>query len=266
MSTSYQVVLFAVVIGIIPIFWWLGVIVKEKYFGKGTFNFLVEIFFWGVLTAIPASAIEMIIKETGGGSQIVLWMQKLWLFGEVPFEFTAFVSASLIATIEELSKLIGILIVFGRRSLRTANDGLIFGLVVGLAFAVTENGVYFATAVQSREVLDFGSIVALRCILSTSAHVIYSGIAGLFLAKTKLARGVKKLYFFLLTICFPILIHTIFNFLLGGPRGISSAIIATIIAIGLLMLWNEYQENRGKYSPKIRKIKKKKWKKSKRKK
>lgn len=246
MTTSYQVVLFAAIIGILPVSWWLWVIIKENHFGKGSLNLLVEIFFWGVLAAIPASVIEVMIAETGGGSQIVLWMQSLWLFGEVPFQFTGFLSAFLIATIEELSKLIGIVIALGRRKVKSINDGLIFGIIVGLAFAVTENGVYFSSAVQLGEEVDFGSVVALRFFLSTSAHIIYSGVAGMFLAKARLAKGAKRFKFAFCALSFPILIHALFNFLLVGPRGINSAILAIIMAIGLLMLWNEYQENRGK--------------------
>ncbi|MBT3355894.1 PrsW family intramembrane metalloprotease [bacterium] len=253
MSVSYNIVFFAAIMGILPVTWWFWIIIKENHFGKSSFNLLVEVFFWGVLTAIPASIIEMIIADTGGGSQIVTWMQKIWLFGEVPFKFTAFLSAGLIATIEELSKLIGIIIILGKRNFKNVNEGLIFGLVVGLAFAVTENGVYFSTAVQSREVIDFGSVIVLRFVLSTSAHVIYSGIAGLFFAKAIAAKGVQKAQFFLLSICFPILTHAIFNFLLGGPRGINSAILAIIMSIGLLMLWNEYQENMGKHAFKNKK-------------
>ncbi len=252
MTVSYHNVLFAAMIGILPITWWLWFIIKKNHFGKGGSNFLAEVFFWGVLTAIPASILEIFISETGGGNEIVLWMQKFWLFNETPFELTAFLSAGLIATIEELSKLIGIVIVISKRKIKNANEGLIFGLIVGLAFAVTENGVYFSIISQTKETVDFGSVIALRLILSTSAHVIYSGIAGLFLAKAKLSKGVKKFYFFILTICLPIIVHAIFNFLLGGPRGMNSAITASILGICLLMLWNEYQENRGIFSPKIK--------------
>ncbi len=255
MLVSYHNVLFAAAIGILPVTWWLWVIVKRNHFGKESFNLLIKVFFWGVLTAIPASALEIIISETGGGNEIVLWMQKFWLFGETPFDLVALLSAGLIATIEELSKLIGILVVLMGNKIKSINDGLIVGLVVGLAFAVTENGVYFSVIAQSGEIIDFGSVIPLRFVLSTSAHVIYSSVAGLFLAKAMLTKGYNRFYFSLLTICLPITIHAIFNFLLGGPRGANSAIMALILGIGLLILWNEYQENRGNFSPKIKRRK-----------
>ncbi len=239
MGVSYQIVLFAVIIGILPITWWLWVIIKENHIGKGSMNLLVEIFFFGVLTAVPASIIEMIITETGGGNQIIVRIQNLWLFGEVPFQFIGFLSAFLIATIEELSKLIGVLIALRKRKIKNPNDGLIFGIIVGLAFAVTENGVYFTSAVQLNKIAEFSSVVAFRFILSTSAHIIYSGLAGLFLVKAKFANGFQKIKFVGLAILFPILIHATFNFLIGSLRSINEAIMAIIMAVGLVYVMEQ---------------------------
>lgn len=253
MSVSYLNVLFAAAIGIMPVTWWLWVIVRKNHFGKKSSHILTEVFLWGVLAAIPASAVEMVILETGGANTIVSWMSRLWSFSEHTFELAAFLLAGLIATIEELSKLIGIIIIFARHKIKSAKDGLIFGLVVGLAFAVTENGVYFAIAAQARETLDLGSVIALRFILSTSAHVIYSGTAGLFLAKAKLSKGIKKGCFFVLAVCLPILIHTLFNFLLEDEQGVTSIIMAIVMGIGLFILWNEYKESYKKSAIKNRK-------------
>lgn len=253
MSVSYLNVLFAAAIGIVPVTWWLWVIVRKNHFGKKSSHILTEVFLWGVLAAIPASMVEMIVLETGGAGVIVSWMGKMWLFSENTFEMTAFLLAGLIATIEELSKLIGIIIIFGRHKIESAKDGLIFGLVVGLAFAVTENGVYFAIAAQARETLDFGNLVALRFVLSTSAHVIYSGIAGLFLAKAKLSKGAERGYFFLLAVFLPIFIHTLFNFLLEDERGITSVIMTIVMGMGLFILWSEYRENHKKPAIKTKK-------------
>jgi len=253
MSVSYLNVLFAAAIGIVPVTWWLWVIVRKNHFGKKSPHILTEVFLWGVLAAIPASVVEMIVLETGGAGVIVSRMGEMWLFSENTFELTAFLLAGLIATIEELSKLIGIIIIFARHKVKSAKDGLIFGLVAGLAFAVTENGVYFAIAAQARETLDFGNSIALRFILSTSAHVIYSGTAGLFLAKAKFSKGIRRGYFFLLAVCLPIFIHTLFNFLLEDKRGMTSVITTIVMGMGLFILWSEYKESHKNPALKTRK-------------
>jgi RsiW-degrading membrane proteinase PrsW (M82 family) len=252
MSVTYLNVLFATAIGIVPVTWWLWVITRKNHFGKENPHILSEVFLWGVLAAIPASVVEMIMMETGGGSMVASWVDKAWLFSENNPELSIFFLAGLIAMIEELSKFIGIIIIFGRHKIKNANDGLIIGLVVGLAFAVTENGVYFAIAAQARESLDFGNIIALRFILSTSAHVIYSGTAGLFLAKAKFAKGLKKYIFVLLAICLPISIHTLFNFLLEDKQSINSVIMTVVIGMGLFILGSELKENYKKSAIKIK--------------
>lgn len=253
MSVPYLNVLFAAAIGIVPVTWWLWVIVRKNHFGKKSPHILTEVFLWGVLAAIPASLVEMILLETGGAGVIVSWVGSAWLFSENTFELTTFLLAGLVATIEELSKLIGIIVIFGRQRIKSAKDGLIIGLVVGLAFAVTENGVYFAIAAQAKEALDFGNVIALRFVLSTSAHVIYSGIAGLFLAKAKITKGFKRVYFLLLAVFLPIFIHTLFNFLLEDKQGMTSVMMTIVMGMGLFILWSEYKENHKDFAIKTKK-------------
>jgi len=238
MPTPYSIVLIAAAIGIVPVFGWFWFIAKRDGLTIGNLNILIKVFFLGVLTAIPASIVEIFVVESQTESQIFEAMQKIWFHQETFFVSATFLSALIVAVVEELSKGLGILVSFIKKRLVTSNDGMMYGMIVGLAFAVTENGVYFASAIQSETGMNFWGIVLLRFILSTSAHIIYSGLMGMFLAQSRLAARLSgKVFYLVLGFLVPILIHSIFNFMLGS---VYDWIVVMIIAGGFLTMWMRY--------------------------
>ncbi|MEA1926198.1 MAG: PrsW family intramembrane metalloprotease [Patescibacteria group bacterium] len=250
MPTSYSVVLIAVAIGIMPVFWWLWFIARRDDLTIGNLNFLIKVFFCGVLVAIPASIAEVVVIEAETENQIIEVMQRIWFHQQTFFAVITFFSAGIVAFIEEAAKAIGIVIFLFRRRIETSNDGMMCGMVIGLAFAVTENGVYFASALQSENGLELWGIVLLRFLLSTSAHIIYSGIMGTFFAEAKItARNTGKIAYVTLGFLAPILIHSIFNAFLGSSCG---WIIIAIIIAGFAFMWIKYILNEKKRGIRIR--------------
>lgn len=238
MPTSYSIVLIAAAIGIVPVFGWVWFIAKRDGLTIGNLNLLIKVFFLGVLTAIPASIIEIYVVETQKESQIFEAMHKIWFHQGTFLVMTTFLSALIVAGIEEITKALGIIFSFAKRKLTTSNDGMLYGMIIGLAFAVTENGVYFASAIQVENGLNFWGIVLLRFILSTSAHIIYSGTMGMFLAQAKLSnRLTGKLSYLMLGFLVPIVIHSVFNFLLGSAY---DWVVVIIISGGFLAMWARY--------------------------
>jgi protease PrsW len=238
MPTSYSIVLIAAAIGIVPVFGWVWFIARRDGLTIGNLNLLVKVFFFGVLTAIPASIIEIYIVETQKESQIFDVMHRIWFHQETFLVMTTFVSALLVATIEEIAKALGILFSFAKKKLETSNDGMMYGMIIGLAFAVTENGVYFASAIQVETGMNFWGIVLLRFILSTSAHIIYSGLMGMFLVQARLhKRIVGKISYLMLGFLVPIIIHSVFNFMLGSAY---DWVVVIIISCGFLIMWMRY--------------------------
>lgn len=236
----YNMVVIAAAIGIVPVAGWLWLMVAYGKRHRRGNSFFMKIFFIGVLTAIPASVIEIILMEYGGGGQIISAMQSVWSFGQNSAVLPVIVSSGIIATIEEVSKGAGIAYSIYSDKFLSRKDGLIFGIVIGLAFAVTENGIYFANLMGDQNISDIYPVVIMRFLLSTSAHVIYSGIMGKYFADAALENGLfKKGFLFAVGIIFASSVHCSFNFLLSTSF---SSLIVFIIVFGMYVLWAFYHD------------------------
>ncbi len=219
MLIGYKTIFIAALIGVLPALL-AGVL---YFFGKkpsvANFNLLLKIFFWGVLTAIPASVFQIINIENH--YQDIFLKKYFSSLGENSFEYAIF-SFLLVALIEEGAKAVGIF--FSLKSLARSsfisklNPGILVGVMIGLAFGVTENGVYFANNFVSRVDGGFISVVFLRFLLSTSAHMIYSGLFGVFLFDLMLANGFLKKFFYFFALLLPVAIHTGFNLLVSSDN------------------------------------------------
>lgn len=235
----YNIVVFAAAIGVLPVAAWLWIISQySRSHARGT-RFLMHVFFFGVLSAIPASLIEIVLIETDSNNQILQAMSSIWAYQGVGAILPSVISAGLVALIEEGSKGIGVVLAVFSKRFRIHNDGLIFGMLVGLAFAVTENGVYFATPLSTQAITDISSMVILRFLLSTTAHVIYTGLMGSYLAEAVLdPQRSHKIIGFAKAFGIPIAIHLVFNLLLSTSF---SWLIVIIICCGLYYMWSRYQ-------------------------
>jgi RsiW-degrading membrane proteinase PrsW (M82 family) len=238
MSITYSTVVLAVAIGVIPVLGWMFFIVKEYHLNYVRSNFLLGIFFGGVLTAILAGLSEIYLIESGGEDYLLGLFQKLWSGERSPFLLGAIVPALAVAVIEELSKGVAIFFILMRTKLFSVSDALAVGMIVGLAFGVTENGVYFAQALGVEQSQDLILIIVLRFLLSTSAHIIYSGAMALFVAEGFRAIGIEtKTEKYVLALLFPVVIHTIFNVILGTEY---SWFAVCIVVLGFVFLWMRY--------------------------
>lgn len=235
---SYSTILIASAIGSLPVILWAWLLAKYNRKHQRGASFLMNIFFLGVLSAVPASVLEIILSESDSQNQIILAMQDLWSLSYGSTIMAAFISAAIVAFIEEFSKGIAILIAVFSKKFKIHNDGLIFGGLVGLAFAVTENGVYFASALSGETASGVSSIVILRFFLSTTAHIIYSGVVGKYLADARLATNKEeKIKYGALAFFLPTSIHTVFNLLLSTKFNM---LVVVIIAGGSYSLWHLY--------------------------
>jgi RsiW-degrading membrane proteinase PrsW (M82 family) len=240
---SYKIILIAAAIGIIPIFGWFYFLLHRRGSIYADPNFLLKIFFWGVMTAIPASILQIVVTETGSDKVLAQKAQEVWSSGGSTF-LAAFVPVALMALFEEVSKGAGILIATKRgKLLRRPNSGLIAGLIVGLAFGVTENGVYFANAIDRLSgqggLLE---IVILRFVLSTSSHLIYSAIVGIGIAWAfnRSFSTWNSIKYALGGLFLATLVHALFNFFLGTEE---SRVVIFIVLWGFVTLGLYYQKN-----------------------
>ncbi len=234
---GYKTVLIAASIGVIPALggaWWLLKSGNKKGIGR---RLLLTVFFWGVLTAIPASIFQIINIEAEGGNRFVVFFQNLGIFSNSYFMAQTVAPLLFVAIVEESSKGLGVILSLRsfakskRASLLKINPGLLAGVLVGLAFGVVENGVYFANNFEVQASDNMAQIIILRFLLSTSAHIIYTGLFGTFLVEGIIAKKfLVKLFKISLAIMIPVGIHTGFNILVSGQYGVLSV---PLIVVGL---------------------------------
>jgi RsiW-degrading membrane proteinase PrsW (M82 family) len=237
---KYTTVFIAALIGVIPAIGIAGVLLRKNKKGIGV-KLLSITFFWGVLTAIPASVFQIVNMNGTGGNFFVSAFQQLIFFQSSYFMTQTVAPLLFVAIIEELSKGVGVILALRsfskskRASLLKINPGLLAGVIVGLAFGVTENGVYFANNFSSQTGSGMAQIIIFRFILSTSAHIIYTGFFGAFLVDAMVVKGImNKILKIFLAFAIPVVIHTVFNVLVSGENGRLSVPLV-VFGIGLLI-------------------------------
>jgi RsiW-degrading membrane proteinase PrsW (M82 family) len=238
---EYKIVLVAALIGVLPavgISWWFLSISKKKGLGVRLWSIT---FLWGVLTAIPASIFQIINMEGETGNSFVALFQGLIVFQNSYFMAQTFAPLLFVAIIEELTKGLGVILALRafakskRASLIKINPGLLAGVIVGLAFGVTENGVYFANNFNMQDSSNMAQIIILRFVLSTSAHIIYTGLFGAFLVESIVNKKRSiKIFKMALAVWIPVGIHTGFNILVSGEYGILSVPLI-VLGMGVLV-------------------------------
>lgn len=125
---------------------------------------------------------------------------------------------------------------YNKKDFNQIMDGAVYGIVVGLGFALIENLNYLIGFIniisKNSEILE---AVVSRALMSTTLHVTCSGLAGLYLAKSKFYSDQKYYYLFkgLLLVIF---IHGSYNaFLFIDKIGFYLSITLLLISTSLLI-------------------------------
>lgn len=154
------------------------------------------------------------------------------LLGRYPGLDTLIIACVIAPFTEELTKALGILPLSSRA--RELEDGLIFGAVVGLGFAATENFFYETSAyLEGGAALLIGTIV-LRTFASALLHASASAITGYGMTAERFL-GRSWFPYYLLAV----LLHAVFNLaassgpFLEGVIGEAAYLIGLVVAVTL---------------------------------
>jgi RsiW-degrading membrane proteinase PrsW (M82 family) len=129
---------------------------------------LVTAFLWG---ALVATFIAAIFNDVIGGIVNSLVGDQL---GEV-------VTAGAVAPIvEESAKGFALLLLYWivRHEFDNVLDGIVYGSLVGIGFAMTENILYFGRELQAEGLVGLGVLFYMRVILGGFGHALYTGTTG----------------------------------------------------------------------------------------
>ena len=73
--------------------------------------------------------------------------------------------------------LLGVLAI-ARDEFDSVLDGLVYGALVGVGFAMTENILYFGEAYLTGDLGNFGTLVLARAVLGGLGHPAYTAVTG----------------------------------------------------------------------------------------
>lgn len=174
-----EIVLLSIFAAIIPTIFFVTIIYWFDHYEKEPLWLLTAAFLWG---AVP-SIIAAFILNTGFSIPFYIAL------GPGLGDAT---SAALIAPpVEETLKglaLIAILLI-QRHELDSPLDGIIYGAMVGMGFAMVENVYYFLNVYAEGGLEAWGTNIFIRAVIFGLNHALFTSFAGLGIALARLSRS-----------------------------------------------------------------------------
>lgn len=148
----------------------------------------------------------------------------------------------IVATVEEGLRYIALRswMRFAKGSIDQIFDGLIIGVAVGVGFATLENTLYFLNLFREAHYETLVFVFFLRFLVSTLAHISFSGTMGVLLARNTFEFLSSKNYA-LIAFLVPWFIHGLFDWTLSIHFGMYSAFIL-LPALLVLFYWSSQSD------------------------
>ncbi|KIL48954.1 hypothetical protein KP77_21650 [Jeotgalibacillus alimentarius] len=106
-------------------------------------------------------------------------------------------------------------------------DGIVYGAAVSLGFATLENVLYLAA---------YGLETAIgRALLPVSSHALFGVVMGYYIGKAKFNQ--KRYFFVFISLVLPILLHSVYDFILMSSRHWIYYMIPFMLFLWWLGLW-----------------------------
>jgi protease PrsW len=203
-SAGDPVALFlAVIAAVVPAVVYARVILSFDRYEIEPLRAILLAFGWGAVGAIIFSLI----------AQLIFAGLAIAYVGEDEADILSIVVAAPVT--EEAFKGLALLLMlrFYRHELDNLLDGLIYGAMIGLGFAMTENILYFMQAYLEDGFLGLGVLFIIRAGVNGLGHAVYTGAFGAAIGWSRVRYK-------------------------PGPARIIVPIIGYLIAVGLHMAWN----------------------------
>lgn len=209
---------------IIPAFLYARLVLRLDRYEREPRRTVLACFFWGALFATFAAGILNAIGYGVAGAAVG------------PDEADKITATFVAPVVEETLKGLALLllVLIFRDEFDNMLDGLVYGALVGLGFAMTENIFYFSAAFIEDGALGFGILVGLRTITGMFGHAMWTGLTGAAIGwgRSRHGAGAARFIVPLLAWCGAMLQHGLWNGLLsyGGDAG------SFFAALGFLVL------------------------------
>lgn len=183
-------------------------------------------FFWGAFVAVLVSALIELL--TGAALAAVLGSGVADILG-----------ASLVApVVEETAKgsALALLFLLARHEFDDVVDGIVYGALVGLGFAMVENILYFARAYLEGGLVGVGVLFFLRSVLGGLAHSLFTSATGIGLGLYRqVAPGKRRLLWPIAGFAVAILLHALWNSASTLLQATNLAHDNPLLTLGLLL-------------------------------
>jgi RsiW-degrading membrane proteinase PrsW (M82 family) len=176
MSSSTVLVL-SIIAAAIPTMMYIGLIYWVDRYEKEPWWLLTSAFLWG---AVPSILVAFVANS-------LLSIPFYWLAGQTNGDALA---ASLIAPpVEETIKGLAVLGIFllWRHEIDSPLDGIIYGAMVGMGFALVENVYYFVNIYNEGGAEAWGVNIFMRGIIFGLNHALFTSMTGLGVAVARMA-------------------------------------------------------------------------------
>ncbi len=152
--------------------------------------------------------------------------------------------------IEETFKGLALLVMLAtfRREIDNTLDGLIYGALIGLGFAMTENILYFGSAYTEDGLVGLGVLFIARAVIGGWGHAVYTGVTGAAVgwARGRYRKGMLRFVVPVLGWMLAVALHAAWNggivLVLGGLGEDANLFVAVgvlallVVLPGLLLL------------------------------
>lgn len=145
--------------------------------------------------------------------------------------------------IEETFKGVAVLAILlvVRHELDNALDGLVYGALVGLGFAMTENVLYFGAEYLNEGFDDLGRLFIARAVIGGFGHAAYTGTFGAAIgwARSQYRRGVWRFVVPLIGWALAVIQHMLWNggaVVIAALQGDDANVITVVLIEGLLFI------------------------------
>jgi RsiW-degrading membrane proteinase PrsW (M82 family) len=235
-ANSLLALVLSLLASIAPTLLYVWLVWRIDRYEKEPVRLLVAVFVWGALPAVALS----VVLELAFDAPLGLLEANL---GDL-------ISSSVITPpIEEAAKGLALLALFtlGRREFDGVLDGVIYGSLVGLGFAMTENLFYFVGAWSEGGLENWAMVVLTRAVAFGLNHAMYTSFTGAALGWASQTRSRKQGLVVVLGLGLAILTHAAHNALLSLDELCFFSLLADwagvlVILIVVVLAWRRERE------------------------
>ncbi|WP_227395259.1 glutamic-type intramembrane protease PrsW [Jeotgalibacillus aurantiacus] len=184
---------------------------RDQYDTEPVFTVL-RAFILGLAVTFPVMFIQYVLEEEIVFSSLVL--QSFLAYGLLEEFFKWFILYFYIIHLIEFDE---------------PYDGIVYGAAVSLGFATLENVLFLAV---------FGLETAVgRALLPVSSHALFGVVMGYYIGKAKFTKEQNKKRLILISLILPILLHTLYDYILVSSVHWIYYIIPFMLFLWWLGLW-----------------------------